>query len=492
MMFSLQQKIWQQKNRYPKTGNRFGGKQHGFTLIELIVVMAVLAILVTMGMPYFGGQTEEAKMTRIIHDGKLIEDASYRFYIEEGYWPTGDPVDVGEIYEGSYVMNLEREFLTEEDLYGSFYDVDLVALEDHVKTIPPARYIIRNPIGEVMVIIEEGASEEETNPIEEGELAEPSEPTWTIDEENETVEAVIDPVPGAEEYRVNNREWQTGTEFDNLTPGAAHDFYARVDEIQSNATYTAPKLSSESPSSGDVWTNVTDDSISVNGDENLRVGLTESGSFYSTPVTFHNLNANTSYNIYGYYDSTDTHEASDVTYLLSLTTDSTSVTTVSVSSSSNGDTIEFSGRTWRMIDSSIGKMIETDTDVSKQWDEYQDNNYSTSTVDAWLNGEYLDSFSASDKSKIDNASWSGVSGSRQVVLLSRSTYLDTAGQGIYDNDFQYRWWLRTPSGSSDAYVVQQGSTHVERVHYGGGLHPVIRLSSDTELEQISGSRYRVH
>ncbi|MCC5890935.1 MAG: leucine-rich repeat protein, partial [Alkalibacterium sp.] len=40
----------------------------GFTLIELIVVMAIIGILVLLAMPRFVGQTRQARLTQIIHD----------------------------------------------------------------------------------------------------------------------------------------------------------------------------------------------------------------------------------------------------------------------------------------------------------------------------------------------------------------------------------------------------------------------------------------
>lgn len=46
----------------------------GFTLIELIVVIAVLGILVLLAMPKFLGYTEKSKVTVIRHDIKVTEN----------------------------------------------------------------------------------------------------------------------------------------------------------------------------------------------------------------------------------------------------------------------------------------------------------------------------------------------------------------------------------------------------------------------------------
>lgn len=45
-----------------------------FTIIELIVVIAVLGILVLLGMPKLIGYTGKAQLVRIQHDTKVMQD----------------------------------------------------------------------------------------------------------------------------------------------------------------------------------------------------------------------------------------------------------------------------------------------------------------------------------------------------------------------------------------------------------------------------------
>lgn len=52
-----------------------GLRNGGFTIIELIVVMAVIAILVLMAAPKYLGYTQKAKQTQTINDAKVIENA---------------------------------------------------------------------------------------------------------------------------------------------------------------------------------------------------------------------------------------------------------------------------------------------------------------------------------------------------------------------------------------------------------------------------------
>ena len=64
-----------------------GSSKKGFTLIELIVVMAVIAILVTLAVHSFSGYTKRAKMIKLKNDARVISDASDRYYIDHGDWP---------------------------------------------------------------------------------------------------------------------------------------------------------------------------------------------------------------------------------------------------------------------------------------------------------------------------------------------------------------------------------------------------------------------
>lgn len=56
-----------QEEKLKRNGKR------GFTLIELIVVMAILAILVLLAAPRFIGKTEDARVAQIMNDIKVAE-----------------------------------------------------------------------------------------------------------------------------------------------------------------------------------------------------------------------------------------------------------------------------------------------------------------------------------------------------------------------------------------------------------------------------------
>lgn len=63
----------------------------GFTIVELIVVMAVIAVLVSMGVPRFLGYTKDARATALVTDAKLLESAGYQFALgNDDVFPLAD------------------------------------------------------------------------------------------------------------------------------------------------------------------------------------------------------------------------------------------------------------------------------------------------------------------------------------------------------------------------------------------------------------------
>ena len=62
--------------------------QEGFTLIELIVVMAIIAVLVLLAAPQFLGYTRDAAATAVRQDSKVLSDAALLYNIDnEDAWP---------------------------------------------------------------------------------------------------------------------------------------------------------------------------------------------------------------------------------------------------------------------------------------------------------------------------------------------------------------------------------------------------------------------
>ena len=82
-IMTINQHIW--SRRWAKTSY-----DAGFTFIELMVVVAILAILIAIVGPRIMGRTEEAKQTATLVDLRNIELALHLYNLDNGRYPTTD------------------------------------------------------------------------------------------------------------------------------------------------------------------------------------------------------------------------------------------------------------------------------------------------------------------------------------------------------------------------------------------------------------------
>lgn len=64
----------------------------GFTLIELIVVIAIIGILAAILIPQFTGFTKKAESTQMTVEAKQIATAADALYAEKGVAPNSDAI----------------------------------------------------------------------------------------------------------------------------------------------------------------------------------------------------------------------------------------------------------------------------------------------------------------------------------------------------------------------------------------------------------------
>ena len=87
----------------------------GFTFIELIVVIAIIAILTTLATHLFLGYTNKAKIARLKNDAKQISNASERYYMDHGEYP---------FFIDSFYERVEVEDVSAEDIIHKVEDFD--------------------------------------------------------------------------------------------------------------------------------------------------------------------------------------------------------------------------------------------------------------------------------------------------------------------------------------------------------------------------------
>jgi general secretion pathway protein G len=62
-------------------------RQHGFTLIELIVVMAIVALLASIAAPRYFNSLQRSKETALLHSLTTMRDAIDQYAADKGRYP---------------------------------------------------------------------------------------------------------------------------------------------------------------------------------------------------------------------------------------------------------------------------------------------------------------------------------------------------------------------------------------------------------------------
>ena len=105
-----------------------------FTLVEIMIVVAVIALLAAIAIPGFLHARDRAIATRIRNDLRLIDSAVEQYAIETGK-TTGDPVAVADWT--NYIKKDTALYATGEDLLGNDYGPQTV---DEMPFVPIETY----------------------------------------------------------------------------------------------------------------------------------------------------------------------------------------------------------------------------------------------------------------------------------------------------------------------------------------------------------------
>src|SRR5947208_14669985 len=98
--------------------NKLKNKRAGFTLVEIMIVVAIIALLAAIAVPGFLRARKRSQASKIINDLRLITSAVDQYAIENGK-KTSDPVDVTDWT--NYLKKDTNLFLTGQDLFGNDY-----------------------------------------------------------------------------------------------------------------------------------------------------------------------------------------------------------------------------------------------------------------------------------------------------------------------------------------------------------------------------------
>jgi prepilin-type N-terminal cleavage/methylation domain-containing protein len=110
--------------------NTLNKKRGGFTLVEIMIVVAIIALLAAIAVPGFLRARKRSQATRILNDLRMIDSAVDQYAIETNRH-TGDPIAVADWT--SYLKSGTLLYNTGNDLLGDNFGPQTV---DNLPAVP--------------------------------------------------------------------------------------------------------------------------------------------------------------------------------------------------------------------------------------------------------------------------------------------------------------------------------------------------------------------
>ncbi len=109
-------------------------RRGGFTLVEIMIVVAIIALLAAIAVPGFLRARKRAQASKILNDLRMIDGAVDQYAIETGR-KSGDVVDV--VDWTNYLKRDTHLYVTGQDLFGDDYGPQTV---DILPTVPATAF----------------------------------------------------------------------------------------------------------------------------------------------------------------------------------------------------------------------------------------------------------------------------------------------------------------------------------------------------------------
>jgi prepilin-type N-terminal cleavage/methylation domain-containing protein len=109
-------------------------KSRGFTLVEIMIVVAIIALLASIAVPNFLRARKRSQATRILEDLRLLDEASDQYAIETNKISGMHPA-FGDLK--NYIKTGTQLYLTGADIFGNTYGPFTI---DSIPAVSAAQY----------------------------------------------------------------------------------------------------------------------------------------------------------------------------------------------------------------------------------------------------------------------------------------------------------------------------------------------------------------
>ena len=106
----------------------------GFTLVEIMIVVAIIALLAAIAVPGFLRARTRSQASKVLNDLRMIDSAVDQYAIEKGK-VTGNTADVADWT--AYVKKDTNLYLTGKDMFGQDYGAQVI---DTIPKVPTTTY----------------------------------------------------------------------------------------------------------------------------------------------------------------------------------------------------------------------------------------------------------------------------------------------------------------------------------------------------------------
>jgi prepilin-type N-terminal cleavage/methylation domain-containing protein len=120
--------------------SKLNRKHAGFTLVEIMIVVAIIALLAAIAVPGFLRARKRSQASKILNDLRLLDAAVDQYAIETNR-TTGQAVGVTDWTK--YLKKDTALYNTGQNLFGTAYGTQTV---DQIPQVPPADYAVLSDV----------------------------------------------------------------------------------------------------------------------------------------------------------------------------------------------------------------------------------------------------------------------------------------------------------------------------------------------------------